>query len=141
MAVPDATGRCREVRTAWMPAADVEKVIPTKIKNVQLGMEGLAEAVRTMVGPMVSEYAGWIGRQAAKVPADDAARARVARDLLTNARQAGDRIRAGLDALDDPLALEAFRIRPVGEAAGREDQGPPAAGGFRRPRQAHGPGA
>ena len=117
VAVTDGADRCREVRTAWMPTASVEKVIPTKIQGVQLGMEVLAAAksaedVRGMVGPMVSEYAGWIGRQAKKAPApgDDAARARVARDLLSGARQAGDRIRAGLDALEDANALEAFRI-------------------------------
>jgi hypothetical protein len=112
-AVTDRRGRCREVRTAWMPHADVEKVVATSIPGVELGMDALAAAesaaaVRAMVGPMVSEYADWISRQA--LPDGDPRRARVAGDLLANARRASQRIRAGLDTLDDPHALTAFCI-------------------------------
>ena len=35
---------CREARTAWMPTADVEKVVPREVVGVELGMEALAAA-------------------------------------------------------------------------------------------------
>jgi len=64
-------GVCRQVNSASMPSADVEKVVPRKLSGVQLGMEALAaaesaEAIRAMVGPIVSEYHAWIVRQGAR---------------------------------------------------------------------------
>ena len=114
LAVRGAGGRCNEVKSAWMPTADVEKVVPRKLPDVQLEMEALAqaatgEAVRAMVGPMVKAYAAWIRVQGKALPAGGGRR-EMAESLLTNARRAEARIQAGLDALDDPLVLEAFRI-------------------------------
>ncbi len=114
VALTDEGGSCREVRTAWMPSADVEKVIPTRIPNVELGMEALAaastaDAVRVMIGPMVDEYAAWAARQA-QPPSNDVNRRQVAADLLANIERAKARIHAGLEALDDPAALDAFRL-------------------------------
>ncbi len=102
---------CHRVRTTWMPSADVEKVVPADL-SVELGMEALAEAgsgaaIRARVGPMVLQYLTWIGGQA--LPAD-ARRREVAEELLVRARRAATRIQAGLDALDDPLVFEAFRL-------------------------------
>ncbi len=113
VAVTDRAGRCREVRSAWMPTADVEKVIPSE-SGAELGMEALAAAdslgaLRVMIEPMVAEYATWIDEQARTAPADEK-RAMVAKDLLEGAGRAKGRIQAGLDALEDPLALEAFRL-------------------------------
>jgi len=103
---------CRQVRTAWMPTADVEKVVPTEIPTVEFRMGRLAEAetpeaLRLLLGPMVDEYGSWIGKQ---VVPDDPARARTARELLENAERARRRIQQGLDVLDDPVAFDAFRI-------------------------------
>ena len=114
VAVTDGTGACCSVRTEWMPTADVDKVVPTEIPGVELGMEALgaaesADDVRALVGPMVAEYGKWLQRQATVDPGEPH-RARIARELLDNAGRARERIQAGLDALDDPLALEAFRI-------------------------------
>ncbi len=143
VAVTDDAHRCREVRTAWMPTADVEKVIPAKLEGVQLEIEALAgaesaEAVRTMVGPMVTTYGAWIEGQLRRLPSDPK-RAQVARDLMTRAGRARDRIQAGLDALDQPHVLEAFRIANAAIAtairqrschgkpdAAPADMGPPA---------------
>ena len=113
-AIRDAAGRCREVHTAWMPTADVEKVVPREIPGVDLGMESLAAApsaaaVREKVGPMLTAWAAWLKQQAGGGPAEPGRR-EVAAGLLKNAARAHARIQAGLDALDDPRTLEAFRI-------------------------------
>ena len=114
VAVADEGSRCREVRTTWMPTADVEKVVPAHLDGVELGIEALAaaesaEAVRAMVGPMVTSYGTWIEDQLRQLP-DDPDRAQVSRDLMARAGRARDRIQAGLDALDQPHVLDAFRI-------------------------------
>ncbi|MFH1469405.1 MAG: DISARM system helicase DrmA [Pseudomonadota bacterium] len=114
LAVRDGAGRCREVKTAWMPTADVEKVVARPVPGVELGMEALAGAadaatLRAQVGPLVAEYRRWLRTQARQLP-EGAQRKEVARTLLENAERAAGRIQAGLDALDDPLVLDAFRI-------------------------------
>jgi hypothetical protein len=114
LALRQADGRCAEVHTAWMPAADVEKVVPRQLPTVQLGLEALAAApnaaaVRAMVGPMVEAYGDWIARAGGALP-QEAGRAEIAGALLANAGRAKRRIQAGLDALDDPLVLEAFQL-------------------------------
>ena len=114
VAVIDADNRCRQVQTAWMPTADVEKVVPDNRSGVELGMEALAgavsaEAIRGMVGPMITGYAAWIDGELRRLP-NDAVRAQVSRDLMTRAGRARDRIQAGLEALDQPHVLDAFRI-------------------------------
>ncbi len=105
---------CHEVRTAWMPTAQVEKVVPAPLPGVELEMEALAgaessSALRAMVGPMVTSYGGWIETQLGQLPAE-AERAQVGRELMAAAARVNKRIQAGLDALEDPLVLEAFRI-------------------------------
>lgn len=110
----DAGGHCREVRTSWMPLADVEKVVPRDLPEVELGMEALAAApsaqvIRDKVGPMLTAYAAWLKQQQTEAPTDRT-RKDVARRLLESAGRAHQRIQAGLDALDDPQVFEAFRI-------------------------------
>lgn len=107
------TEGCREVRTAWIPAADVEKVVPTQI-DVELGMEALAAAptaaaLRDTIAPMVDAYTVWIEQQLAKCPTEPR-RFAVAQDLLRRAGIAASRIAAGLQAMDAPDVFEAFRI-------------------------------
>jgi hypothetical protein len=116
--VRDAGGPCCEVRTTWMPTADVEKVVPRDLghgpSRVELGMEVLASAaspqvIRDTVGPMLTIYAEWLKQQVAARPTD-AGRKKVADRLLASAQRAHGRIKSGLDALDDPQVFEAFRI-------------------------------
>ena len=114
IAIAHSGGGCQEVRTAWIPTADVEKVVPTQVAQVELSMEALAaaptaEAVRNMTGAMVDAYSQWIIEQQAKCPGETK-RLGVANDLLRRAEIAKNRIAAGLNALDDPQVLEAFRI-------------------------------
>lgn len=127
---------CYEVRTAWIPTADVEKVIPTQFDGVELGMEALSEAespkqVREMVGPLVQEYGAWIKRYRSLLPGEEP-RKQVATDLLKRAEVAQKRIAAGLRSLEEQDVFEAFRItnRAMARAARqrfaleREDKDP-----------------
>ena len=114
IAIHDQPGTCHQVRTAWVPRAEVEKVIPAQIEGVELGMEALAaaesaEAVRQRIGPLVSAYGAWIEAQQQRFPAEPS-RAAMATELMTNASRARDRIQAGLATLDDAQVLEAFRL-------------------------------
>ncbi len=134
LALPDADGACREVRSTWLPIAQVEKVIATDFSQADgprpvLGMEALArcdspQAVRDALLPLLTRYDAWISDQASQVQdiresatlpgepghADTGERRKVARELLDTARQVLDRMRTGLSMLDDPKALTAFRI-------------------------------
>jgi hypothetical protein len=106
---------CNKVCTAWMPTADVEKVIAAEVQGVEMGMEAIAAApdavtVRNMLGGIVTAYTHWIAEQRTQAPTDSPQRAKVAQSLLDRAAIANQRIEAGLQALDDPQILEAFQI-------------------------------
>ena len=110
----DAAGHCREVATTWLPTAEVEKVEPSDIPGVELGMEALAaltsaSAIRENVGKLVSQYLAWIDAQGANLRVKRR-RADVARDLLQQMRSVAQRIAKGLDALETPDVREAFSI-------------------------------
>lgn len=105
---------CNQVCTAWIPTADVEKVIPAEVKGVELGMEAIAAApdtttVRQMLGGIVTAYTQWIAAQKTDIPQDSPQRNQIAQKLLERAEIANKRIEAGLQALDDPQTLEAFQ--------------------------------
>ncbi|BCL39175.1 DISARM system helicase DrmA [Nostoc sp. MS1] len=114
IALTNPDGSCQEIRTAWIPTADVEKVIATEVKNVELGMEALANAptpaaLQNMLSRMVDAYADWIKEQRTKCPTEPK-RLNVALDLLRRAEIANKRINAGIQALNDPQIFEAFQI-------------------------------
>ncbi|MHC5734914.1 DISARM system helicase DrmA [Nostoc sp.] len=114
IALTNPDGSCQEVRTAWIPTADVEKVIATQVKDVELGMEALADAptpqaLQNMLSPMVDAYADWIKEQRTKCPSE-LKRLNMAISLLNNAEIANKRIDAGIKALSDPQIFEAFQI-------------------------------
>lgn len=114
IALTQNTGTCQEVRTAWIPTADVEKVVPGQVANVELSMEALAAAptpaaLRQMVEPMVNAYAAWISTQQSNFPSDPK-RIETAKNLLHRAEIARKRIAAGLQALDDAQVFDAFQI-------------------------------
>jgi hypothetical protein len=106
---------CREIYTNWMPQAEVEKVVPAVVEGVNLEMEALgnaanAEAIRTMVGSMVTAYTAWIAQQRSSAPTSPSQRAEVSQELLNRAARVNQRIESGLNALDDPDVLEAFKL-------------------------------
>jgi len=122
------TGNCHVVRTTWIPAAEVERVAPSSIPDVELGMEALSELkdaaeASTKLSPFIKQYRAWIVAQSGKLQGLEPRQDQTARELLTYAEIAAQRIEAGIAALSDPDALEAFRIanRTMAQAARRRD--------------------
>jgi hypothetical protein len=116
IALPSSGNLCTEVSTAWMPTAEVEKVIANEAIPVELSMDAIAaadsaDAVRNLIEPMVHAYSHWIATQ--PIPTATHAtdsRPDTATRLLQRATQVNRRIAAGLAALDQPDVLEAFLI-------------------------------
>src|SRR5262249_43810952 len=111
----NSEGVCQEVCTCWIPAAEVERVAPTVIENVELSMEVLSEladgnAASERLGKFGSQYRAWINDQQKKIPTAPARRKETAEELLRRARIAADRIESGIASLNDPQVLEAFRV-------------------------------
>jgi hypothetical protein len=107
-------GACREVATAWLPMAEVEKVEPAAIQGVELSMEALAELsnaedAAARLSPLVAAYKTWIAAQPERAPSKGP-RADTTRFLLGEAARAADRIAAGIELLKDETVLEAFRL-------------------------------
>jgi hypothetical protein len=107
-------GICRRVDTTWVPTAEVERVEPAVIKDVELGMEALAgletgQEVRTAVGRLVSLYREWNTEQRGRAP-KQGTQHEVAEELLNRALLAATRIDAGLSLLESPQFMEAFRL-------------------------------
>ena len=121
-----ADGECRRVHSEWMPRAAVERVEPSHIPDVEFGMEALgilneaADAQRSL-NPLVHAYRDWIEGQRESAQAFSGRRREVAEELVSRASRAADRIQAGIDLLDDPDLLDAFRIanRAMAAAARR----------------------
>lgn len=108
------TGAAPRVETAWIPSATVERVEPTRIDGVELSMERLAQiADATEAGTLLDglgrKYAAWIANQA-KVPGLTSSRQQTLADLSRDQNAVLKRIEAGVQMLQDPLVLEAFRI-------------------------------
>ena len=119
-------GTCRRVHTEWMPVAAVERVEPSEIAGVEFGMEALgalqnAAAAKLALDPLVRAYRDWTVGQHDRTGAFSGGRREVADELVRRASVAAERIQAGIDLLDDPEVLEAFRIanRAMAAAARR----------------------
>ena len=108
-------GACRLVRTCWIPQAEVERVAPTPISGVELGMDELGRLAdgseaQAKLSTFVSQYRDWIAEQRRKAPTEPAGRAEIAAMLLQRAEAAAARIERGIQLLNDETCLEAFRI-------------------------------
>ena len=121
-------GSCTLVRTTWIPTAEVERVAPSEIPGVELGMEALgaladAAEATAKLSPLITQYRQWISAQSGKLGGLEAKREQTARDLLLYAELAARRIDQGIQALAEPEVLEAFRIanRAMAQAARRRD--------------------
>jgi hypothetical protein len=77
-------GPCFAVETAWIPVADVEKVVPADVDAAELGMEALAAAAESpdtltaALDGLALAYGAWIEDQAARFAALPGAEATVA---------------------------------------------------------------
>jgi len=125
-AIVETDGQCRTAETCWIPVAEVERVAPAPIDGVELGMEALAALVdgadaSLKLGNLVARYRDWINAQRTEIPANPTSRKDTAEELLKRAEYAAKRIEAGIAQLQDPQALEAFRIanRTMATAARR----------------------
>lgn len=119
-------GSCREVATEWVPTAAVEKVEPTRLDGVELGMEALAamgdaEALVGALAAFPARYGEWISRQRATKL--DGKRGDAAKWLLDDAKHAGARIERGLALLGEPDVFKAFQVanRAMARAARRRN--------------------
>jgi hypothetical protein len=119
-------GQCRTVRTCWIPEAQVERVAPATLEEIELSMDKLAElpdgaAAKAKLANFVTHYTAWITRQRAKAPKSPPRRHEMATELLNRAQVAAKRIEQGIELLNDRQCLEAFRIanRAMATAARR----------------------
>lgn len=111
----EENGNCFELQTAWMPQAEVEKVIPADVGNIELNMEKLAnietpEALRAQLNPILNAYQNWIETQREKAPKNDLQCLKIIEELLLQANTARNRIQEGIQALMDPKSFEAFQM-------------------------------
>ncbi|MES1244262.1 MAG: DISARM system helicase DrmA [Acidobacteriota bacterium] len=100
--VPPGDGPVQAVRTAWIPCAEVPRVVTGPTVGVT-AMEDLAgledgDAVRRALDPIRSAYAEWIATQRALDPGTDGRRA-TRDELMDQAERACRRIEEGIELL------------------------------------------
>jgi hypothetical protein len=129
---PDEDGVVRSANSDFLPAAEVERVEPNEtIADVEFGMEALAssgpEALREALRHLPEHYEAWIAlQQTAIAGIAGVPRQAAAQCLIASARQARDRIVAGIKLLrTDPNARLAFRAmnEAIARAARQRDAG------------------
>jgi hypothetical protein len=132
---PDEDGTVRAAHTDFLPAAEVERVEPNEnIGDVEFGMQALAalaasgpDALRDSLRHLPTHYEAWISVQEATIAGiAGAPRQAAAERLINSARQARDRIAAGIALLGgDRHARLAFRAmnEAVARAARQREAG------------------
>jgi hypothetical protein len=132
---PDEDGVVRAAHTDFLPTAEVERVEPNEnIADVEFGMEALAalaasgpDALRDGLCHLPARYEAWIALQQATIGGiAGAPRQATAQRLVDSARQARDRIAAGIALLhSDRHTRLAFRAmnEAVARAARQRDAG------------------
>lgn len=108
-------GHCHQVRTCWVPQAEVERVAPAEITGVVRSMDALAQLAgadeaRSSLGGFVIQYRQWIAAQRTKLPQTPPRRKETGEELLRLAETAAERIEQGIALLDDPQCLVAFKL-------------------------------
>ena len=91
----DDVGACRTIHTCWVPSADVERVAPAQIPNVELRMEtlsGLADghAVERALGAFIAQYRTWIDTQSRVLPTLTPRRREIAQAMLQRGGKGGE---------------------------------------------------
>ncbi len=109
-------GACRSLRTAWVPATDVERTETAAAPGAELSMEALGAladglAAEAALRPLVDRYRDWITTRQQEVDALPDARRETAAELLQRAARAADRMARGIAVLAaDADVLDAFRV-------------------------------
>ncbi len=107
-------GACRSIRSAWIPAAEVEKTVTVHVPDVELGMDALGEladgaAASAALSPLVAAYRDWLLTQQEAAAQLNEARRETAEILVHHANTAAERIARGITLLaTSPGALDAF---------------------------------
>jgi hypothetical protein len=106
---------CRVVRTCWIPEAEVERVAPAEITDVELSMDKLSELAdgtdaKNKLGPFTVRYRKWIEEQKAAISGLSPKRKETAEELLRRAEYAAKRIDNGIALLADTQCLDAFKL-------------------------------
>lgn len=108
-------GVCRKISTTWIPQAEVERVSPNekissefRIEELALLQDGTDAAAK--LSPLIEQYNQWISIQEGKKSGLSKANQETTDELLKHARIAADRIKNGIEQLNDPVVLDAFRI-------------------------------
>jgi len=104
---------CPTVRTTWIPQAEVERVAPAPIPDVELSMKALgairsADEASAKLMPMVEHYRTWIENQRAVIPTLTGSRKKTATDMFADAETAAKRIETGIGLLANDEVREAF---------------------------------
>lgn len=109
-------GACRVLRTAWVPAAEVEKTETVAVPDVELSMEALGAladgaAAAVALSPLVGRYRAWIEERQTEAERLTGRRGETAEELVRLAGIAAGRIERGIAVLaEDGDALDAFRV-------------------------------
>ncbi|MCG3134081.1 MAG: hypothetical protein HMLKMBBP_01367 [Planctomycetes bacterium] len=120
-------GKCRLIRTVWIPSAEVEKTVPAPRMGVELGMDALGAladgaAAEAALRPLEAQYRDWLAERITRLGEHAGAQRETAEELLRLAGVAADRMEQGIALLArDDQALDAFRVanRAVAEALRR----------------------
>lgn len=113
--VPEEEEPVRVVRTAWLPRAEVRRVVTHAEPGVEVRMKTLAAlpdaaAARACLSPLVDAYGAWIASQRL-VPVGSKPREETRDELMQTAARAKTRMEEGILMLErDPNALDAFRL-------------------------------
>ena len=120
------TATASDVRTCWIPEAEVERVAPAQITGVELSMDALAELAdgadaKAKLGPFVIQYRALDRPAAGKMPQSPPKRRRDRpRNCCDRAEIAADRIEQGIDAADRPAVPGSVSDRQPRDGRGRQ---------------------
>ena len=109
-------GRCRLLRTTWIPNATVAKTETAEVPDAQLLMDTLGtladgKAARAALQPLVDHYRTWIAARHVELGSLVGVHRDTAEELLRRAEAAAGRIERGVEVLaDDADALDAFCV-------------------------------
>ena len=115
----DNAGQCARLFTTWIPKTDVEKVVASEIAG-EYAIETLAQVsdvsnLKAMLDPMVEAYQDWILQQKSALTSqslggEGSQRHDTANSLLHSANKTNERLRKGINAMDDLQVFQAFKL-------------------------------